>query len=630
LYIHCIIKDGDVVSAVKEFEEVQKVTWDKYFDTAVHWSAKEMQDKPDLIFCEEFAVNSTLDKTTGKLNPDKTVLEALKEIRFNLPDTRVVILLQKNRASNEKFLQYLISLGIYDLHFVDSFGVDELKEFILGKPRNIKDVAAYLDVIDITPDTKNDAKTVFSQEEKEIESNRRPFKKLNLIDFKKRLSRISALLSSKSVESVKDPGIKTEGKPEKAKDKPLVDIPEEKVYISRNDEAKVNNIVPEIAGKLPEKASEKSSAKRSPEQILTETETANEAIYDTLTGAYNRDYFDKTVAEQIREAETQGLPFSILICDIDWLKQVNDTYGHLTGDKVLKKFTQFIKSGIRENDKIFRIGGDEFVVVFPGQEKKEVLKIARRLCDGWWKQMVCDTTISGGVAEYGDKNNDIESLINDADKALYAAKKNGRNQVHAAGMIPEPVKPFSLINKPELWRTKVYIVAGVNHRVGATSFTLALAEILSKKTEVEILDAGGGAARWLGRQSRQNSNNRIFVRQGPASSISPGIFTLVDVGIEIPEEIVPFAEGVFLVTDLSRNALNLKEFKNYRCILVGNRGANIGGLMELASLWNFNVFCTLTEDSKVKQAEIEGKIPMPGAWKKSLKNGLKIIEKGSC
>ena len=78
MYIHCIIKDGDVVSAVKEFEEVQKVTWDKYFDTAVHWSAKEMQDKPDLIFCEEFAVNSTLDKTTGKLNPDKTVLEALK------------------------------------------------------------------------------------------------------------------------------------------------------------------------------------------------------------------------------------------------------------------------------------------------------------------------------------------------------------------------------------------------------------------------------------------------------------------------------------------------------------------------------------------------------------------------
>ena len=132
-------------------------------------------------------------------------------------------------------------------------------------------------------------------------------------------------------------------------------------------------------------------------------------------------------------------------------------------------------------------------------------------------------------------------------------QKNGRNRDMQL-MIPEPVKPFSLINKPELWRTKVYIVAGVNHRVGATSFTLALAEILSK-TEVEILDAGGGAARWLGRQSRQNSNNRIFVRQGPASSISPGIFTLVDVGIEIPEEIVPFAEGVFLVTDLSRMRL---------------------------------------------------------------------------
>ena len=130
------------------------------------------------------------------------------------------------------------------------------------------------------------------------------------------------------MESVEGPWDKNRGKPEKAKDKPLVNIPEEKVYISRNDEAKVNNIVPEIR-KITE-ASEK-FCKRSPEQILTETETANEAIYDTLTGAYNRDYFDKT------------------------------------------------------------------------------------------------------VAEYGDKNNDIESLINDADKALYAAKKNGRNQVHELG-----------------------------------------------------------------------------------------------------------------------------------------------------------------------------------------------------
>ena len=66
-----------------------------------------MQDKPDLIFCEEFAVNCTLDKTTGKLNPDKIILEALKEIRFNLPDTRVVILLQKIKRLMRSFCNIL-------------------------------------------------------------------------------------------------------------------------------------------------------------------------------------------------------------------------------------------------------------------------------------------------------------------------------------------------------------------------------------------------------------------------------------------------------------------------------------------------------------------------------------------
>jgi len=569
LYIHCIIKDKDVVSAIKELEGIKKVTWDSYFDTAVHWSAKEMQDKPNLIFCEEFAVNSTLDRTTGKLNRDKIILEALKEIRFNLPDTRVVILLQKNRVSNKQFLQYLISLGIYDLHFINAFGIDELKQFIFDKPRNLKEVAAFLSVIDIIPGTELSTEPAFKPKEaEESEVNRQPLINLNFSSLKNSLHKIKNVLSSQNPKSNEKPDTRVE----------------------------------------------KEAAKE------------EEAIYDTLTGAYNRAYFNEFILEQVKENQTHGIPFSLFMCDLDWFKQVNDTYGHLTGDKVLKEFTKFIQSGIRDKDRIFRFGGDEFLIVFPGQEKKEVLKIARRLCDGWWKQMVCNTTLSGGVAQYGDGNNDIDSLLDSADKALYAAKKNGRNQVHASGMIPVPHQIHSLIKKPlKQWHTKVYAVAGVNHRVGATSFTLALAQALSQKTEVEILDAGGGAASWLARQN----NNRIYVRQGPASSISPGIFTLVDAGIEIPEEVIPMSEGVFLVTDLSRNALNLKKFKNFRCLLVGNRGANKGGLLELASLWNFDFFCTLSEDEKVRQAEIEGIIPMPSAWKKSIKSGLKIIEKGS-
>lgn len=237
--------------------------------------------------------------------------------------------------------------------------------------------------------------------------------------------------------------------------------------------------------------------------------------------------------------------------------------------------------------------------------------------------MVAEKAIDEAVKEKVNISNEQT----EPKKAESGSTKNAvcaaKNQVHTTGSKSTLPKISPLIKTPlKAWQTRVYIVAGVNHRVGATSFALALAKILSKKADVEILDAGGGAAKWLVRKS-----NGIFVRQGPASNISPGIFTLVDVGTEIPEEVIPMAEGIFVVTDLSRNAINLRAFKNYRCLLVGNRGANRGGILELANLWNFGFFCTLPEDNRVRQAEIDGSIPMPGTWRKPLINGLKLIEK---
>lgn len=160
------------------------------------------------------------------------------------------------------------------------------------------------------------------------------------------------------------------------------------------------------------------------------------AVIDPLTGLYNRRYATQHMNRIIERSEESGQPYAVVMLDIDKFKSVNDTYGHDTGDNVLKEFARRLQENLRGVDLIARLGGEEFLVVMPDTGPREVEFAAERLRKAIEKQtFVAESdhpiplTVSLGVAFGGptDKNPDL--LIQQADKALYESKASGRNRV---------------------------------------------------------------------------------------------------------------------------------------------------------------------------------------------------------
>lgn len=159
------------------------------------------------------------------------------------------------------------------------------------------------------------------------------------------------------------------------------------------------------------------------------------SIHDSLTGVYNRRYFNMRLMEEVERAKKFGLMFSLLMIDIDHFKKVNDTYGHLVGDAVLREIAQILQSCIREIDFVARYGGEEFMIILQETPKEGALFVAERI-----RSKVCSkkvkafdervfTTVSVGVAVFPQHTSYQELLVEIADKALYRAKDNGRNRV---------------------------------------------------------------------------------------------------------------------------------------------------------------------------------------------------------
>ncbi|MFC5529339.1 sensor domain-containing diguanylate cyclase [Cohnella yongneupensis] len=159
---------------------------------------------------------------------------------------------------------------------------------------------------------------------------------------------------------------------------------------------------------------------------------SNEAQTDPLTGLYNRRTLDQFVKQYI----SQGMSFSILIMDLDNFKKVNDTYGHDRGDEVLRFLANALRDNLGEDCLICRFGGEEFVVLVPGDNAEVAMKDAERV-----RKFMMDTaspigekvTISIGVAYYPGMASTFEQLFRLADDALYQAKRYGRNRVVLAG-----------------------------------------------------------------------------------------------------------------------------------------------------------------------------------------------------
>jgi diguanylate cyclase (GGDEF)-like protein len=159
------------------------------------------------------------------------------------------------------------------------------------------------------------------------------------------------------------------------------------------------------------------------------------AVTDHLTGLLNRREGFRRLSGEIARGERSGRPLCVMMIDIDHFKPINDTYGHLTGDRVLKKVALALKKTVRISDMVCRFGGEEFLVVLPETGSDDALGLAERLrslietveCLSDDHQTI-HLTISVGVAErYVDESG--ERVIDRADQALYKAKNKGRNRV---------------------------------------------------------------------------------------------------------------------------------------------------------------------------------------------------------
>ena len=160
-------------------------------------------------------------------------------------------------------------------------------------------------------------------------------------------------------------------------------------------------------------------------------EQKQEVERDALTGLYNRRAFDRDI-KRLHEA---NIPYSIIIADIDNFKKINDTYGHLVGDEVLKIMGEVLHNYVRKNTKAYRYGGEEFVVLLPQGDAKAARIVAERLRDvvenkGYKVEQngyIHFTASFGGTQRVA--NEEIKDVIERADKALYRAKKEGKNRV---------------------------------------------------------------------------------------------------------------------------------------------------------------------------------------------------------
>ena len=156
-----------------------------------------------------------------------------------------------------------------------------------------------------------------------------------------------------------------------------------------------------------------------------------QAHLDPLTGVFNRTYFNMRAAQLAHAAQRYEKSLSFVLLDVDDFKKINDTYGHDVGDEVLVGRAQLVKSAIRQSDDFFRLGGEEFGVILPDTDKENGLGIAEKICDTVANaagDSVDRVTISLGISQY-HYGEQIADMFKRADKALYQAKREGKNRV---------------------------------------------------------------------------------------------------------------------------------------------------------------------------------------------------------
>jgi diguanylate cyclase (GGDEF)-like protein len=158
---------------------------------------------------------------------------------------------------------------------------------------------------------------------------------------------------------------------------------------------------------------------------------------DDLTGLLNRRALIERLGDEVIRSRRYRADLALIICDIDYFKEINDTYGHDAGDKVLRIISTVIKELLRQTDMIGRYGGDEFLLILPETSLEGAKEIAERIRHAVEEYEInigfeepIKTTLSLGVAQFNVEKEDTNDLIKRADNALYVAKGKGRNRVY--------------------------------------------------------------------------------------------------------------------------------------------------------------------------------------------------------
>lgn len=165
------------------------------------------------------------------------------------------------------------------------------------------------------------------------------------------------------------------------------------------------------------------------------SQTRHMSVTDALTGLYNRRHFEDSLDREFLRAVRYDKNLTFAMIDIDYFKKINDTYGHSSGDFILKEIAYLISQTFRKTDMVFRYGGEEFAVIITETELKKAmypLERLRKAIEGSifkYNGQEIKTTVSIGASEVNKNTNTVHQLFECADKALYKAKNQGRNRI---------------------------------------------------------------------------------------------------------------------------------------------------------------------------------------------------------
>ena len=176
------------------------------------------------------------------------------------------------------------------------------------------------------------------------------------------------------------------------------------------------------------------------EMVKWGNDASRRAVTDKLTGVYNRRYLENIIIEIFEKSKKQNAPFSLIMADLDFFREVNESYSHEIGDKYIVEVADVFKKAVRENDIVARYGGDEFTILLPNTTLKEGAELAEKIRIGVmeldflkkYSGPKIKVSVSLGIACYPETCTKLKALKEQADQALYKAKKSGRNRVKCA------------------------------------------------------------------------------------------------------------------------------------------------------------------------------------------------------